>query len=114
MVAEIRHAAEHVPGVRKLTDVKARWLGHKLNADVTIAVDHGLSVTEAGRIAVALREELHEHLPPLQSATVQLDTTGIEPAAGGHHHAPEPFHVNLPAIKGLLAIVTPRKASACA
>jgi cation diffusion facilitator family transporter len=39
VVEEIRHAAEHVPGLRKLTDIKARWLGHKLNADLTIAVD---------------------------------------------------------------------------
>lgn len=109
VTAEIRHAAEHVPGVRKLTDVKARWLGHKLNAELTIAVDKDLSVAEASQIAVALREELHAHLPPLQAATVQFDTTGIQAAATeaghGHHHAPDPFRVDCALATGLLAIV---------
>lgn len=27
MVDEIRHAAEHVPGIGRLVEVKARWLG---------------------------------------------------------------------------------------
>jgi cation diffusion facilitator family transporter len=107
VLAEIRHAAEHVSGVRRLTDVKARWIGHKLNAELTIAVDEGLSVGEANRIAVALREELHEHLPPLQAATVQFDASGVPPAAAalGHHHAPEPFRVDSALVKGVLAIV---------
>lgn len=107
VLAEIRHAAEHVPGVRRLTDLKARWIGHKLNAELTIAVDDDLSVGEANRIVVALREELHDHLPPLQAATVQFDASGVTPAAParGHHHAPEPFRVDCALVKGVLAIV---------
>lgn len=103
LIEDIHHAAEHVPGIRKLVDVKARWLGHALNADLTIAVDDTLSVAEASRIASALHEALHEHLPPLTAATIQFDRTG---AVGGgthghhphghhplgHHHAPEPFN----------------------
>jgi cation diffusion facilitator family transporter len=72
---EIRHAAEHVPGIGRLVEVKARWLGHKLNADLTIAIDDGLTVAEASRVANALKEELHEHLPPLGMATVQFEVT---------------------------------------
>jgi cation diffusion facilitator family transporter len=108
VVEEIRHAAEHVPGISRLVDVKARWLGHKLNADLTIAVDDALSVADANRIAVALKEELREHLPPLGLATVQFDTAGVVAAEGGahcHHHAPEPFKVDSPLAQGLLAIV---------
>ncbi|HZY50240.1 MAG TPA: cation diffusion facilitator family transporter [Devosia sp.] len=108
VVEEIRHAAEHVPGIGRLVEVKARWLGHKLNAELTVAVDDGLTVAEANRIAVALKDELHAHLPPLGRATVQFDTTGAVPAEGGahtHHHAPEPFKVDSPLAHGLLAIV---------
>jgi hypothetical protein len=108
VVEEIRHAAEHVPGIGRLVDVKARWLGHKLNADLTIAVDDTLTVAEANRITVALKDELREHLPPLGAATVQFDTTGVvavEGGAHGRHHAPEPFKVDSSLAQGLLAIV---------
>lgn len=108
VVEEIRHAAEHVPGIRALVDVKARWLGHKLNADLTIAVDDTLTVAEAKRIAVALQAELREHLPPLNTTTVQFDTTGVvavENGSHGHHHAPEPFKVASTLANGLLEIV---------
>jgi cation diffusion facilitator family transporter len=108
VVEEIRHAAAHVPGVRRLVEVKARWLGHKLNADLTIAVDGTLTVVEANRIAVALQNELHEHLPPLNRAIVQFDATGAmtaETGAQAHHHAPEPFKVASPLARGFLEIV---------
>lgn len=108
LVEEIRHGAEHVPGVRKLVEVKARWLGHKLNADLTIAVDDTLTVVEASRIAVELQAELREHLPPLNTAAIQFATTAVVAASGGahgHHHAPEPFKVASPLAKGILEIV---------
>ena len=108
VVEEIRHAAEHVSAIGRLVEVKARWVGHKLSADLTIAVDDALTVAEANRVTVALKEELREHLPPLGLATVQFDTTGVVAAEGGahsHHHAPEPFKVDSPLAQGLLAIV---------
>lgn len=104
---EVRHAAEHVPGIAKITDVKARWLGHKLHADVTIAVENDKTVAEANGIALALREELHAHLAPLGSATIQFDTVGASAVAANHgdHHAPDPFAVNSALATGLLEIV---------
>jgi cation diffusion facilitator family transporter len=111
VTAEIRHAAEHVPGIARVVDVKARWLGHKLAADVTIAVDKGLSVGEASRIVVALKDELHDHIPPLGRATVQFDTTGIAAAEDthGHPHAPDPVPVSGTFVEGVLEIIdTPK------
>jgi cation diffusion facilitator family transporter len=102
---EISHAAEHVPGLARLVNVKARWLGHKLAADVIIAVDQELSVAEAGKVAVALKEELREHLPPLNWTTVEFDTTGIIAGAGEHHHAPEPFRFKGKLATGELRII---------
>jgi len=32
---EIRHAAGHVPRVEEVTDVRARWVGHRLHAEVS-------------------------------------------------------------------------------
>ncbi len=107
---EIRHAIEHVPGVNKLVDIKARWLGHKLRAELTVAVDPNLSVAQANGIVLTLQGELHAHLAPLEAATVQFDTSGAQPVevpsdAGGHHHAPEPFRVDCALASGLLEIV---------
>ncbi|MDL2402454.1 cation diffusion facilitator family transporter [Rhizobium mayense] len=107
---EVRHAAEHVPGIKSVTDVKARWLGHKLHTDVTVAIDGAKSVEEANEILSALRTELEAHLPALGSATIQLHATGVSPAAAdghhhGHHHAPAPSKVESPVATGLLEIV---------
>ncbi|MFS8055072.1 cation diffusion facilitator family transporter [Rhizobium sp. BR 317] len=108
---EVRHAAEHVPGIQQITDVKARWLGHKLHADVTIAVEQAKLITEANAIARALREELHAHLPPLGSATIQFGMTDVSAAVAashgdhGHHHAPAPFTVRSSLARGLLEII---------
>ena len=108
LLDEIEHAAEHVQGVRKITAAKARWLGHKLHADLTIAVDDGLSLAEANRIAAALETELHDHLPALDVASIRFDRASEAAADGhphGHHHAPEPVLVSSRFAVGKLEIV---------
>lgn len=72
ILSQINHAAEHVKGIERVTDTKARWLGHRLHADVTIAVDENLPVRGALLIAAALRKELFEHLPALSVANVRF------------------------------------------
>jgi len=87
-VGEIQHAAEHVVGIRRVLDVKARWLGHQLHADVAILVDNKLSVADAERIGESLKHELFAHLPPLSVANVRLH--GSAPAGAAtqpHAHA---------------------------
>jgi cation diffusion facilitator family transporter len=70
LVDQIRHAAEQVRGARTVIEAKARWIGHRLHADVAIEVDEALSVAEADEIAAALRDELSRRLPALASANV--------------------------------------------
>ena len=113
MVGEIRHAAEHVPGVKQVLDVKARWLGHKLHADVAILVDGGQSVADADKISAQLKREMTTRIPTLAVVNIRchgaqdVATNNIaEPARGApHHHAPEPFKVTSPLANGLLEIV---------
>lgn len=73
---EIRHAAEHVPGVARVADAKARWIGHRLHADVAIEVRDDLSVADAAEVSEALRRELAAHLPALGTAFVRLQASG--------------------------------------
>ncbi|MDX8463829.1 cation diffusion facilitator family transporter, partial [Mesorhizobium humile] len=63
LVDEIHHAAEHVVGIEKVAEAKARWLGHKLHVDVAIAVNDGLLLAAANNIAASLKAELFAHIP---------------------------------------------------
>ena len=86
-----------MPGINRVTDAKARWLGHALHADVTIAVDERLPLAKANMISASLQKELFAHMPALAVANVRFDMTA-DPAttapAQDHRHAPRPFRRN--------------------
>ena len=97
VTAEIRHAAEHVPGIARVVTARARWIGHRLHADVAITVDDTLPLATATGIARDLKKELIEHLPAVRTVNVIF-----EPANEGsprrdisHHHAQEPLSPSL-------------------
>lgn len=73
LIHEIEHAAGHVPAVKKVVDAKARWIGHRLHADLAVMVPGALTIAEADRIAEMVRRELHAHVPPLGSTFVRLE-----------------------------------------
>ncbi len=110
MIDEIHHSAEHVPQVSRVLDVKARWLGHKLHADVAILVGPNVTVTEADAISMALKRELFEHIPVLSVANVRVHASeaasdGAAKANAAGHHAPEPFVFHSDIASGQLEIV---------
>ena len=104
VLAEIEHAASHVSGMERVVDVKARWLGHRLHADVTIAIEEDVLFAVANQISAALKEELFDHLPALGSANI-LVISGTEESRTSQHHAPAPFRVVSDLADGLLEIV---------
>ena len=79
----LSHAAGHVPGVSEVTDVRARWIGHRLHADLSITVPGGLSVAEGHGLAREVRHQLLHHMPHLGGVTVHVDPVG---QGGEHHH----------------------------
>lgn len=83
VIDEISHAVSHVPGVREVTGVRVRWLGHRLHAELNLSVYAGLSVEEGHDIAVEARHQLLHHLKYLSDATIHVDP---EHASGGKHH----------------------------
>jgi cation diffusion facilitator family transporter len=70
-----RNAIE-VPGVETAGDVKMRWIGHTLRAELAVTVDAGLTVEQAHRIAHDVEHRLVHAVPRLTAATVHT-----EPAA---------------------------------
>jgi len=101
-IDEIVHAAEHVKGIEKVTDVRARWLGHRLYVEATIVVNDRLLVAAANDLAETYRDALFHHLPGLVSAQLSI---AIPVADGDHHHAPKPIQVATRLADGLLQIV---------
>jgi cation diffusion facilitator family transporter len=85
VVQEIRHAATHVEGVKEVSEVRARWLGHTLLAEVNIAVDPKISVEDGHRIADAVQSQLSDHLKFLARSVVHVDPLGN---AGESFHRP--------------------------
>lgn len=83
ILEEIIHAVRHVPRVEDVTEVRARWLGHRLHAEVNVTVQDGLSVVDGHEIAKEVRHQLFHHLPHLGSATVHVDPYG---QGGERHH----------------------------
>ncbi|MHB9113462.1 MAG: cation diffusion facilitator family transporter [Thermoleophilia bacterium] len=83
VVDEIEHELGHVTGVEQVTNVRARWLGHRLWAEASVAVDDGLSVGAGHDIAVEARHRLVHRLPHLTDAVVHVDPRGS--AGDGHH-----------------------------
>jgi cation diffusion facilitator family transporter len=101
VIEGIQHAAGHVSGIEQVVDAKARWLGHNLHAEVTIAVNDNLSLKEANAISAALQDELRAHVPALKVAQIRFGSAGAVASAApvelvhGHHHArrePEGHH----------------------
>jgi cation diffusion facilitator family transporter len=80
---DIVHGASDVPGVTEVTDVRARWIGHRLHADLSITVPGARSVREGHEVAKAVRHQLLHHLPHLGSMTVHVDPDG---QGGDRHH----------------------------
>lgn len=94
VVDEIRHAANHTPGVQDITEIRVRWIGHRLHAEVNIAVTPELTVEQGHEVAIEVRHQLLHHLRYLSNVTIHIDTLR---ASGEHHHnIPEHRHDDLP------------------
>jgi cation diffusion facilitator family transporter len=95
VIDEVKHAAaEHVADVLEVTEVRVRWLGHRMLADLNIAVKGDLSVEKGHEIAMKVRHQLLHHLPYLANATIHVDPA----CASGevHHRIGEHNHDKLP------------------
>ncbi|MEW6108928.1 MAG: cation diffusion facilitator family transporter [Nitrospirota bacterium] len=94
VVDEIRHAVNHAPGVQDISEVRVRWIGHRLHAEVNVAVKPELTVEQGHEVAMEVRHQLLHHLRYLSKVTIHIDTLN---ASGERHHAtPEHIHGNLP------------------
>jgi cation diffusion facilitator family transporter len=82
-------AVRAVPGVVAVEELRLRWSGHRVRAEVGIAVDAGLDVVAAHDIATAVQHRLLHDVPRLVAATVHVGPDG---RGGDDHHAAIAHH----------------------
>lgn len=73
-----------ISGVRDVTAVRLRWIGHRLHAEVDIVLDADLSLLAAHEVAADAEHQLTHAVPRLATATVHTDPASHP---GAHHHA---------------------------
>jgi len=94
VIEEIRRVSSHVEGVEDVSEVRARWLGHRLRAEVNVAVDPELSVAEGHAIAREVNHRLMHELRYLDMAVVHIDP--VQEAGEEHHRVDAHSHDGLP------------------
>jgi cation diffusion facilitator family transporter len=96
MIEEITDAISHTPGVRSISEVRVRWLGHRLHAELNVAVNPELSVEKGHEIAKEVRHQLLHHLQYLSNATVHIDPADasgeVYHSVAVHEHDDLPAH----------------------
>jgi cation diffusion facilitator family transporter len=83
VVDEIRHATSQIPAVERVAEVRARWVGHRLRAEVNVAVAPERSVAEGHDVAREVNHRLMHELGYLEMAVVHVDPVQ---EAGEEHH----------------------------
>lgn len=87
-VEAIACIAEQVPGVERVDRVRARWTGHRLEADLDIAVDGALTVSQSHAVAEAVHHEILHGVRGADHVAVHVNPahdTGAHDLTG--HHA---------------------------
>ena len=90
----IDHAAGHVAGVAGVHDVRARWAGHRLDVELSVAVTPEMTVETAHALAKEVRHQILHHVPHVGRVHVHVDPMGA--GGEGHHRIGEHAHDGLP------------------
>jgi cation diffusion facilitator family transporter len=81
-VDEIAQTASRVPGVERVERVRARWIGHRLQADLTLVLATDQSFEESAAVMLAVRRALLTHMHRVALLTVEaLPPSAVDSAA---------------------------------
>jgi len=67
------HIVRHQKGVKALYNLRMRWIGHRLQAEVTIAVDPHITVVDGHHTAEEVRHALFHEITNLSEIIVHVD-----------------------------------------
>ena len=88
LVGQVENEAAGVDGVRQVDDIRIRWIGHELRAELSLTVDGDIHVSQAHDIAEHVRHNLLHHVRRLADATIHTDPAiaGSDPHGLTAHH----------------------------
>ncbi|QOV39803.1 cation transporter [Streptomyces ferrugineus] len=90
LVDRAERALREVTGVREVGELRLRWIGHRLRAEVAVVVDGEATVRQAHAIAVDAEHALLHAIPRLTAALVHADPAPTPGEADPHlalaHH----------------------------
>jgi len=78
LVDAVERGAQRIDSVRAVHDVRVRWLGHNLEAELHADVDGTLSTIASHEIANEIEHRLLHDLPQLENVSVHIDPLGAE------------------------------------
>jgi cation diffusion facilitator family transporter len=74
--------------VKGISDLRVRWLGHRLQLELNLVVDQDLTTGESHSIAERVRHDLFHAFPHLSSVMVHIDPEGLDHHDLTDHHTP--------------------------
>ena len=80
LVDEVRAAVIGVDRVEGVRELRIRWIGHTLRAEVDATVDPDLTVTQAHDLAHHAETHLLDQVRRLTAATIHTSPTGTHPS----------------------------------
>ncbi len=85
-VDQVATVARGVPGVEGVSDVRVRWIGHRLAAELHATVDADLPTRQSHAIIENVRHTLFHEMPKLAGVIVHADPSGDDHHAQTEHH----------------------------
>jgi cation diffusion facilitator family transporter len=73
LLQRIEDTASHVHGVQSIHALRARWVGHRLHAELHVDMSGDLTLGQGHEIAEAVRQALIRTIPRLSDVLVHLD-----------------------------------------
>ncbi|WP_269464170.1 cation diffusion facilitator family transporter [Streptomyces lincolnensis] len=85
LVDRAERALREVEGVRAVGELRLRWIGHRLRAEVAVVVDGEATVRQAHGITVDAEHALLHAVPRLTAALVHADPAPVPGETDPHH-----------------------------
>ena len=83
LIPQLTDITRKTEGVGEVVDVRARWLGHRLMAEVTFGVAGSLTVENGHEVAKKVQANIQKILPHVAAVSVHVDPSG---ELGEAHH----------------------------
>ncbi|MFF7952342.1 cation diffusion facilitator family transporter [Streptomyces griseorubiginosus] len=85
LVDRAESALRTVEGVRAVGELRLRWIGHRLRAEVAVVVDGEMTVRQSHAVAVEAEHALLHAVPRLTAALVHADPAPVPGETDPHH-----------------------------